>query len=692
MNRHHLLAVTLLCIFAGSSAKAQVTNLKINGFSSNFTVVQGDSLKWEYDLPVGGTATGEIWIDLNGNGVIDPTIDKSMFGNFTQTDGQVNGNNGPGDMDSLVNGKCLLAIANNGQAPAKYIVRFSNNGVGQSVAGTITALPLPTYTVSGKVTPPAAASALNILVGAQENRNGGGVGWWALTDVSGNYHINFNASAGGVQWRIAVQDQFPPYIVSPTDSTITLTGNISGLNFSYAQPAAKVVGYFKGEDGHVFANLQVQLNPYHNGGNNTGKTATTDANGFFQFGYTSSEINAYPLWQVTSNNDGVAPSYFPPQSGSISIHQYDSLRVDLTAFVANDSISGKITIDGHAPNNYSFSVFAGTQDSGNTNANSDPLTGNFTLHVTRRIYDYYVGISNNSIPVGYIYVGNITTAHPGDNNIIFRIVKPQITLKSDSSTLAVGLGAGVPSNALLSRLDTSDTAGLGFVPALVGAFGTYTGVPNGAPTGTVVVNIPLGDGQNGYFKVSFTLPSAFSGTSLWGSANIDDVGRVFLNGHPLSPSILGTDPGRLTEGGNATFRTDDSSFFRSGINELIFSDANTYGGPSGAAFFATIAFVSGVTGIKEIPDQIPASFLLEQNYPNPFNPSTMIRFSIAKVGYVTLKVYNMLGQEIATLVNGERAAGEYNISWQSNSLPSGVYFYRLSAGTFVEVKKMLLLK
>jgi hypothetical protein len=89
---------------------------------------------------------------------------------------------------------------------------------------------------------------------------------------------------------------------------------------------------------------------------------------------------------------------------------------------------------------------------------------------------------------------------------------------------------------------------------------------------------------------------------------------------------------------------------------------------------------------------LPKSFGLSQNYPNPFNPSTNLRFQIPNSGHVTLKVYNMLGCEVATLVNEVRPAGVYNFQWNASNLPSGVYFYRLHAGNFVEVRKAILMK
>ena len=85
-------------------------------------------------------------------------------------------------------------------------------------------------------------------------------------------------------------------------------------------------------------------------------------------------------------------------------------------------------------------------------------------------------------------------------------------------------------------------------------------------------------------------------------------------------------------------------------------------------------------------------FQLQQNYPNPFNPSTEISYTITKAGYVTLKVYNMLGQEIATLVNGYQTANTYKVNFNASGLSSGVYFYKLSSGNNEMIKKMVLMK
>jgi hypothetical protein len=91
-------------------------------------------------------------------------------------------------------------------------------------------------------------------------------------------------------------------------------------------------------------------------------------------------------------------------------------------------------------------------------------------------------------------------------------------------------------------------------------------------------------------------------------------------------------------------------------------------------------------------NQLPTEFVLEQNYPNPFNPSTKISFAISQSDFTTLKVYNALGNEVATLLSDELPAGNHNVNFNATNLSSGTYFYTLTSGSFRETKKMILLK
>jgi hypothetical protein len=131
---------------------------------------------------------------------------------------------------------------------------------------------------------------------------------------------------------------------------------------------------------------------------------------------------------------------------------------------------------------------------------------------------------------------------------------------------------------------------------------------------------------------------------------------------------------------------------RQGFSVSLSSDGKTaiVGGRqdnSGAG--AAWVYAGGLTSVKELGDEMPGQFALEQNYPNPFNPSTTIRFNLPISGHTTLRLYNLLGQEVETLVNGELTGGAHSVEWNPGKVASGVYFYRLVAGSFVETKKML---
>ncbi|HEY5124998.1 MAG TPA: T9SS type A sorting domain-containing protein [Ignavibacteria bacterium] len=126
------------------------------------------------------------------------------------------------------------------------------------------------------------------------------------------------------------------------------------------------------------------------------------------------------------------------------------------------------------------------------------------------------------------------------------------------------------------------------------------------------------------------------------------------------------------------------------VHALLIANNYIFAGTSGQSVWRRD--LSEITGIQNISTEIPSQFSLSQNYPNPFNPTTVINFQLSVAGQVVLKVYDVMGREVQTLVNESLKPGTYEASFDGSQLTSGVYFYKLSAGDFSETKKMLMVK
>lgn len=161
-----------------------------------------------------------------------------------------------------------------------------------------------------------------------------------------------------------------------------------------------------------------------------------------------------------------------------------------------------------------------------------------------------------------------------------------------------------------------------------------------------------------------------------------------LHGYALS----GRDQGSLiikTEDGGYNWSIDLTSFSR--ISVLNFPDKNN-GWACGFGIILHGNIDVPVSIHEPIENYVPESIELLQNYPNPFNPTTTISYTINEKGFVQLKVYDVLGEEIANLVNEEKEQGSYSVKFDGNNLPSGIYFYSLRVNNFVQSRKMVLLR
>ena len=144
-----------------------------------------------------------------------------------------------------------------------------------------------------------------------------------------------------------------------------------------------------------------------------------------------------------------------------------------------------------------------------------------------------------------------------------------------------------------------------------------------------------------------------------------------------------------------TYTQSNSSLGSDGVLSMTVDKHGTiWVGTSWGLSASTDKIVSSVEegGDPVATGRVPRTMALRQNYPNPFNPCTEIRFAIPRAAFVTLKVFNVLGEEVALLASGGHPAGEFTITWDASGLPSGVYVYRLAAGDRVQTRKAVLMK
>jgi photosystem II stability/assembly factor-like uncharacterized protein len=184
----------------------------------------------------------------------------------------------------------------------------------------------------------------------------------------------------------------------------------------------------------------------------------------------------------------------------------------------------------------------------------------------------------------------------------------------------------------------------------------------------------------------------------WNPVRIADIPPIYLgnifqlivNGSDIFVSNNDSVYGSLDSGNNWNNITHGLPAID--ISSLFVNDSSVFVGAFGSGLWR-LPLSDIVTAVKQpVLSSFPKSFMLWQNYPNPFNPSTIISFDIPKLSLVTMNVYDILGRKVQTLVNAERLPRHYKVTLDASRLTSGVYFYRLTAGSFVQTKKLVLLK
>jgi hypothetical protein len=148
----------------------------------------------------------------------------------------------------------------------------------------------------------------------------------------------------------------------------------------------------------------------------------------------------------------------------------------------------------------------------------------------------------------------------------------------------------------------------------------------------------------------------------------------------------------LSTNNGSSWIFDTTDLSGQAVNTFAVSDTNLFAGLHYGGVWRRPLSEMIPTSVKQSSFQLPERFSLSQNYPNPFNPSTTIEYNIPQQSQVTVKIFDLLGREVASLVNEKKDAGRYSVQWNAKDVSSGIYFYKLTSGNFIETKKMLVVK
>ena len=392
----------------------------------------------------------------------------------------------------------------------------------------------------------------------------------------------------------------------------------------------------------------------------------------------------------------------------------------LTAALVDSLIAGKLYVNFHTSANPGGEVrgqlrlnggvgFVARLDGSQENppvATSASGTGSFFLDDARTDLNYEITFINLS---GAITAGHFHIADSGRNGPVVRQIISTgntsgtisgVWRNTDSSPLTAALVESLLTGRAYVNLHTSAnpggemrgqvqlSTGVGFTSRLSGSQENPPVATAAAGTGSVVLNARR---DTVMYDVTY---DDLSGTV---SAAHFHVGAVGMNGPVVKNIASSGGAASGTVGGLWTSTDATQALTRTLVDSMIagrtYINFHTAANPSGE-MRGQVKFGSDVvTSVRRESDQTPAKFRLEQNYPNPFNPETVIPFAVSERSMVTLKVYDILGQEIRVLVNEVLSPGLYTVRFSGTGVASGVYFYRLTgASGSIEQRKMILLK
>jgi hypothetical protein len=699
----------LVLSFQTSYALTNYMFFSINGDTGLSSMVQGDTLSWGANCAIGAQTHWQIWIDLDQDSILDNPGDKLLF-EFSIADGDTSNKDAPGDISPVPDGWYICQPIEPGIAPTHYIFKMIDLTDSTTVQRGLWSNPLPSppnkftgwITLSGHSAPD--ATLKNIWVEADDSISESAF-WAGLSNDSGYYEINVGSS--GTERSFYIKPSDVAGYITPAEKTEIASGVVDSVNFSYESPADSIFGEIKDQDDSLLAlNLSIWCSPRFSGPSYKNYEST---DGRYKIFFGSSDLGS---WDMGLNSDNLAPDYLVPNSFQFNNQTQHSIEHDFTCQKTDTTIHGSVTESGGLPtHSYRIRAESNTLQSYTETVSGTGSNNNFVLHVSSLDSSHWCVNVNEldddyPIPTGYVLEGGGNcNFSPGDmvllNFISGKVVRDTIKVDSpdpgivwDSvwvylSATGKNYGANPGSNGVYTIYADSGTYNMMVYCA------NYLSIPNSR---AVVISSDTSGG------LGFTLNHAHAhiqGTLSNVSLPIDSGYYVsaeteaWPNGYHTSAEINGTT-------GTFNLYVCDGSwtFYPPSIPNYSSSSSQSLTISETPDTLRTISFsylgVNDDKGTKALPK----NFALEQNYPNPFNQSTELKYYVperAKSAFVSLRIYNLLGQRIRTLINENRSAGSYSIIWDGKNdnrqtVSSGVYFYRIEAGNFVQTKKMLLLK
>lgn len=707
MRRFLMFFLVFFIIGSGSSLFA-TTHIYywVNGSLSN-SLTQGDMFAWEIDVAEpGNTVTIDLYLDLDGSHSI--SAGDLLLDSFEMQDGET-GEDGPADSSATPDGIIYVNFGPFGFAPGDYVMRATDEDASYAASYfVITEMSSPPATISGNVYLEGVAAPdsryENIMIGAM-----GGAGTFSgITDQNGFYTINLPVA--DTEWDVGIifETEIPGFITPDTFYHFTApAGNTGSIDFTYIQPDAWVYGDLLDEYGTL-----INIDTYIGLSNQTNGQETWQSleNGHFNLPAPIEiiENDSTNYFYLYLDNEALIPDYLVPQSNEpFPLSVGDSLERDITVYTADTLIYGYVTENGGNPSQ-SYQFYAGSDAYGYTQTMSDPSSGYFELSI-KNGSEYSVGLQDDPewgtpIPPGYVLSGgNWRTVQPGDT-VYFELIQT-------GSMLAGTLS-----------LDPGDPI-LDYEHNYVNAWDTLTYANyNVRVYESPYFELPVPDGV---YNVSFNpegndylvMPQTYNNIAV-SQDTVDTLNYLLNYAHaevvvklvnaPIpawlewySAQTVGMHPYIYTA--SAQLQPDSTFHLRVCEGEwnlnVPFFDPNYDVTPLDTVLTVTesdssyyVEFVYSSVSDIQAKDIIPTKYAIDQNYPNPFNPRTTIRYQLPSASQVELTVFNLLGQKVTTLVSEKQKAGNYKVQWNASSFPSGVYFYRIQAGDFVQTKRMLLIK